>query len=178
MCDAIPGFYGNRAAAHAKLNKHEEAVADCDAAVRIDPTYSKGFGRKGMSLQALGRLDEARKAYTTALDLDPQCVQYKEALAELPPPPSVFAGLFEGNPAMAMMAESMAGNPQVAGLLAGLQGGAAAGAARGPVLLDNLSTTVHTTATCSALILVAWALGVVVPVVPPRLADMATVCLD
>ncbi len=38
-------FY--RAAAHSKLNNHSAALEDCNSALKIDPNYSKAYGRKG-----------------------------------------------------------------------------------------------------------------------------------
>eukprot|EP00038_Savillea_parva_P019646 m.28200 g.28200 ORF g.28200 m.28200 type:complete len:414 (+) comp4495_c0_seq1:48-1289(+) len=155
MCTTVPGFYGNRAAAYARLNKHDLAIKDCDTAIGVDPRYAKGYGRKGMSLVALGRPEEARAAYTKALSIDPANAQYKEALAELPPAPapSPFAALLQGNPAMRGMAESVLANAQVAGLLAGFQqartsGGEAGEAAAGDAqasaaaILETLSSSV------------------------------------
>ena len=40
-------FFPLRAAAHSKMNKHEDAVADCKKAIEIDPSYGKAYGRKG-----------------------------------------------------------------------------------------------------------------------------------
>ena len=108
MCSAVPGFYGNRAAAYARLGLHEDAVRDCDHATRIDPSYSKGFGRKGMSLKALGRVAEARAAFIRARELDPTCAQYTEALADLPATPSTpFGALLESNPSLRGVADSI-----------------------------------------------------------------------
>ena len=83
MCGSVTAFYGNRAVAYARLGMHEDAIRDCDTAIRIDPAYAKGFGRKGMSLMTLGCVAEARAAFSCALDLDPGNAQYKEALLTL-----------------------------------------------------------------------------------------------
>jgi hypothetical protein len=58
-------------------------VRDCNHAIRIDPLYSKGFGRMGMSLKALGRVADAREAFARALELDPGNVQYREGMSLL-----------------------------------------------------------------------------------------------
>ena len=39
--------YCFRAAAQSKLNNHIEAISDCVEALKIDPNYSKAYGRKG-----------------------------------------------------------------------------------------------------------------------------------
>ena len=40
-------FLSNRAAAYSKLNKHVQAIEDCERALTIDPQYSKAYGRMG-----------------------------------------------------------------------------------------------------------------------------------
>lgn len=40
-------YYCNRAAAHSKLNQHQNAIDDCKKAINIDPLYSKAYGRMG-----------------------------------------------------------------------------------------------------------------------------------
>ena len=42
-------FLFSRAAAHSKMNANDKAIEDCNAAINIDPTYSKAFGRKGFT---------------------------------------------------------------------------------------------------------------------------------
>lgn len=39
--------------------QHDRVVADCDEALRIDPTYVKALNRRANALEALGRLEEA-----------------------------------------------------------------------------------------------------------------------
>lgn len=93
-------YFCNRAAAHSKLGNHEEAVDDCEAALDIDPTYSKAFGRMGLAYSALGRHSEALTKYKRALELDPANESYKNNLKiaeeksrEGPPPANPLAGL-------------------------------------------------------------------------------------
>ncbi|KAB0391041.1 hypothetical protein E2I00_006611, partial [Balaenoptera physalus] len=42
-------YFCNRAAAHSKLGNYAGAVQDCERAICIDPSYSKAYGRMGMS---------------------------------------------------------------------------------------------------------------------------------
>lgn len=42
-----PMPYARRAAAYSKLGNYAGAVQDCERAIRIDPTYSKAYGRMG-----------------------------------------------------------------------------------------------------------------------------------
>jgi len=55
---------GNRAAAYHNLNKFDEALADAEKCIEIKADWSKGHQRKGMALEAKGKLDEAVEAYT------------------------------------------------------------------------------------------------------------------
>lgn len=66
----------NRAAAFSKLNDHRSAIADCEAAVHIDPTYSKAFGRMGLAYASLGDQKRAKDCYEQALRLDPTNESY------------------------------------------------------------------------------------------------------
>ena len=45
----------NRAAAHAKLSRHAEAVKDCSAAIDLDPGFEKAYLRRAASLGAQAR---------------------------------------------------------------------------------------------------------------------------
>lgn len=40
-------YYCNRAAAHSKLNDFKSSIEDCKNALKIDPSYSKAWGRLG-----------------------------------------------------------------------------------------------------------------------------------
>ena len=64
-------LYSNCSAAHGKLEEFEQALRDADACVRLEPKWSKGHGRRGNALQGLRRLEEAKRSYETALELDP-----------------------------------------------------------------------------------------------------------
>ncbi|KAJ2498941.1 Small glutamine-rich tetratricopeptide repeat-containing protein 2 [Coemansia sp. RSA 1972] len=64
-------YYGNRAAAYSQHGEHEKAVADAKQALKIDPSYSKGYSRLGLAHFGLGQYKEAADAYTDGLALDP-----------------------------------------------------------------------------------------------------------
>ena len=53
-------FYGNRAAAHARLADHRAAAADCTASLTLRPDYPKVLVRRAEALEAQGdaRFDE------------------------------------------------------------------------------------------------------------------------
>ena len=48
-----------RAAAHSEVGKYGEAIADCEKAIQIDPSYSKAYSRLGWVYHAQGRFQEA-----------------------------------------------------------------------------------------------------------------------
>ncbi|KAM7448655.1 Stress-induced-phosphoprotein 1 [Porites harrisoni] len=75
-------FYSNRSAAYAKDKKYEQALADAKKCVELKPDWGKGYSRLGAALSFLGRHDEAEKAYTKGLQLDPNNAQLKSGLED------------------------------------------------------------------------------------------------
>jgi len=67
----IAAYYGNRAAAFTMLLKYQEALDDCDHAIQVDPTFTKAHFRKAKLLTTIGKLDDAKKAYSYGLIHDP-----------------------------------------------------------------------------------------------------------
>ncbi|KAF7357740.1 TPR-REGION domain-containing protein [Mycena venus] len=59
-------LYSNRAACHLALARHEDGLLDATKATKLDPTYSKGWYRKGACEDALGQLPESIESYQTA----------------------------------------------------------------------------------------------------------------
>jgi tetratricopeptide (TPR) repeat protein len=53
---------------HAKAGRHEEAVGWFDRTLAADGGYLYAYYHKARSLEALGRLDEAREALKAGLD--------------------------------------------------------------------------------------------------------------
>lgn len=43
---------------------------DCKEAIRLDPSYGKAYGRLGIAYSNLNQFQEAKVAYTKALQLD------------------------------------------------------------------------------------------------------------
>jgi import receptor subunit TOM70 len=56
-----PVFYSNRAACYVSMEppQHENAVADCDEALKLDSRYVKALNRRATALEALERYEEA-----------------------------------------------------------------------------------------------------------------------
>lgn len=61
-------FLSNRAAAYSALKDHESARADAEAAVDIDPKYTKAWSRLGLARFALGDAKGAMEAYQAGID--------------------------------------------------------------------------------------------------------------
>ncbi|CAO1635850.1 unnamed protein product [Sympodiomycopsis kandeliae] len=56
-------FYSNRAACHALLKKPKEVIEDCNAALELNPTYSKPLSRRATAAKQLGSgLDPDQKS--------------------------------------------------------------------------------------------------------------------
>lgn len=73
-------FYCNRAAAYSKLSDFVNSIEDCKNALKIDPTYSKAWGRLGLALLSNNQVEEAYEAYNKAIQLEPANEGYKQNL--------------------------------------------------------------------------------------------------
>ncbi|CAM9641745.1 unnamed protein product, partial [Heterosigma akashiwo] len=63
--------HGNRSAARLHLDRPEDALADADEALRLDPTYMKGYHRRASALQAMGDLEGVVNTYEAAVQAVP-----------------------------------------------------------------------------------------------------------
>ncbi|KAI0125688.1 hsc70 cochaperone [Xylariales sp. AK1849] len=61
-------FLSNRAAAYSAARDHESARADAEAAVKIDPKYTKAWSRLGLARFALGDAKGSMDAYKQGID--------------------------------------------------------------------------------------------------------------
>lgn len=120
-------YFCNRAAAHFRLSDHEGAVADCTAALGLQPDYSKAHGRLGLALTALDRHREARQAFARAAQLEPDNESYKqnlrladERLATRGERGALDLGNLLQNPALLSMATEMLADPSMQNLISGL----------------------------------------------------------
>jgi tetratricopeptide (TPR) repeat protein len=59
---ALASLYSNRAASASLIGAHKHALQDAERAVLADPSWAKGYFRKGSALLALGRAAEAERA--------------------------------------------------------------------------------------------------------------------
>ena len=56
-------LWTNRAICRNAMKKHEDAIADCESALSINPKCTKSISQKGNALLALGLFDEAKVCY-------------------------------------------------------------------------------------------------------------------
>ncbi|CAB9500393.1 unc-45 homolog A [Seminavis robusta] len=70
----------NRAACFLKLGQHEKALDDAKRAQEIEPTNIKAIFRRGLSLHAMGRYEEALPILAEAHKMEPKNKQIKQAL--------------------------------------------------------------------------------------------------
>ncbi|KAK1759249.1 small glutamine-rich tetratricopeptide repeat-containing protein 2 [Echria macrotheca] len=61
-------YLSNRAAAHSGAGDHASAIADAEAAVAIDPKYTKGWSRLGLARFVLGNAKGAMEAYKQGME--------------------------------------------------------------------------------------------------------------
>jgi len=63
-------FLSNRAAAHSAARDHESARADAEAAVAVDPKYTKAWSRLGLARFALGDARGSMEAYQKGIEYE------------------------------------------------------------------------------------------------------------
>lgn len=63
-------FLSNRAAAHSAAKDHGSARIDAEAAVAVDPTYTKAWSRLGLARFALGDANGAMEAYNKGIEYE------------------------------------------------------------------------------------------------------------
>lgn len=64
-------YWANRAFAHTKLEEYGSAVQDATKAIEIDPTYSKGYYRRGAAYLAMGKFKDALKDFQQVKKIRP-----------------------------------------------------------------------------------------------------------
>jgi stress-induced-phosphoprotein 1 len=75
-------LYSNRSAAFASLRQFDEARADAEKCISLNPNFVKGYSRKGLALSGLGQYEEAIEAYEQGLTKDPNNTACKDGLEE------------------------------------------------------------------------------------------------
>ncbi|XP_017075435.1 stress-induced-phosphoprotein 1 [Drosophila eugracilis] len=64
-------LYSNRSAAFAKAGKFQEALEDAEKTIELNPTWPKGYSRKGVAAAGLHDYMKAFAAYNEGLKYDP-----------------------------------------------------------------------------------------------------------
>jgi len=64
-------LYANRAFCHVKLENYGSAIIDATEAITLDPTYIKGYYRRGTAYLALHKLKQARADFREAVKIEP-----------------------------------------------------------------------------------------------------------
>ncbi|KAM8717079.1 hypothetical protein ACLKA7_003877 [Drosophila subpalustris] len=65
-------LFSNRSAAYAKAGKFKEALEDAEKTISLNPTWAKGYSRKGAAAAGLRDYMKAFEAYNEGLKYDPQ----------------------------------------------------------------------------------------------------------
>merc|ERR1711871_439603 len=78
--DSCAPIWANRAACWMKLGDHTKSLADATKCTEVDPSYAKGWFRKGMSFHAMKNYREAIPALLEAEKLEPTNKQIVEAI--------------------------------------------------------------------------------------------------
>ena len=82
MDPSNPAFYGNRSLALERGERFEQALDDAESCLRCDPTYAKGYERKGRALLGLGEYAAAEAAFQRGLILQPGDAGLEDGLLE------------------------------------------------------------------------------------------------
>jgi len=80
LYDKDHSYYSNRSACYAEIGKFDEALADGKKCVELKPDWAKGYGRVGLALFKLGKVDEAKKSYEDGLKIDGNNATLKDGL--------------------------------------------------------------------------------------------------
>ncbi|KAK9041746.1 hypothetical protein V6N11_016836 [Hibiscus sabdariffa] len=75
--------YANRAMAHLKIRKFQEAEDDCTEALNLDDRYIKAYSRRATARKELGKLKESVEDAEFGLRLEPKNQEMKKQHAEL-----------------------------------------------------------------------------------------------
>jgi len=114
-------LYSNRSACYCGLQKYDEALSDADKCIEMNPSWGKGYGRKGAALHGMSQFDSAVAAYEKGLEIEPGLAMLTKGLEDAKAAGSRDKGgmgglgnIF-GSPDVL---QKIASNPQTAGYLA------------------------------------------------------------
>lgn len=72
--------YSNRSACYTKLAAWTEGLKDAEKCIELEPTFSKGYSRKGAVLFFMKDYDKALAAYQQGLELDPDNEELRDGV--------------------------------------------------------------------------------------------------
>ncbi|KAL4398977.1 Hsp90 co-chaperone [Malassezia pachydermatis] len=90
--DGVHVLYSNRSASHAGMKNWDAALDDAEATIRANPSFAKGYGRKGSALHGAHRYEDAVAAYKAGLEACPDDAALKKGLADVERAMSAGAG--------------------------------------------------------------------------------------
>jgi stress-induced-phosphoprotein 1 len=115
-------FFSNRSAAYLMNHDASSALRDAEKCVSLNPSWAKGYGRKGAALHSLKRYDDAIAVYQEGLKVAPgdqnllsglEEVQNAKEAASIPAGGNPFGNLFGPN-----ILSTIATNPKLSKYLA------------------------------------------------------------
>lgn len=117
--EGVHVLYSNRSASYAGLKNWAQALEDAELTIQANPSFAKGYGRKGSALHGARKYDEAVEAYKAGLEKNPDDAALKKGLADVERAQTEGSGegmgkLFQDP----QMFEKLAANPKTAPLLA------------------------------------------------------------
>ena len=81
--DGVHVLYSNRSASYAGMKDWEAALKDAEETISLNPSFAKGYGRKGSALHGKRMYDEAISAYQRGLEACPDDAGLKKGLADV-----------------------------------------------------------------------------------------------
>ncbi|TKY87820.1 hypothetical protein EX895_003401 [Sporisorium graminicola] len=122
--DNVHVLYSNRSACYAGLRDWDHALEDAEACIKANPSFAKGYGRKGAALHGARRLEDAVDAYDAGLKIAPEDAGLKKGLEDVRraveneaangPGPAASLGQMFNDP---QLFAKLSANPKTAGLL-------------------------------------------------------------
>jgi len=69
--DQNPTYFSNLSAVQCSIKDYDGAVDSAHKSIKLDPKFSKGYGRLGLALFYLNKNQQAKAALEKAIELDP-----------------------------------------------------------------------------------------------------------